>query len=59
MRVNVFSLTKVLIGDSIFCVPYWRSNRSDRYLRGHPSHAKVQPVVVQREYFHGSVILRP
>ena len=28
-------------------------------LRGHPSHAKVQPLAVQRKYLHFSVILRP
>ena len=28
-------------------------------LRGHPSHAKVQPLSGQREYLHFSVILRP
>ena len=28
-------------------------------LRGHPSHAKDQPLAVQRQYLHFSVILRP
>ena len=42
--VYVFS-TKVLIGTAI--------------LRGHWSLSKVQPLVVQREYLHFSVILRP
>ena len=37
MSVNVFSM-KVLIGDTIFYVSYWRR---DPHLRGHSSHAKV------------------
>ena len=28
-------------------------------LRGHPSHAKVSPLALQREWLHSSVILRP
>ena len=28
-------------------------------LRGHPSHAKVEPLALQRKYLHFSVILRP
>ena len=48
LSFNVFS-TKVLIRDTIFTSP-----TGDRaaILRGHPSHAKVQPLAVQREYLH-------
>ena len=55
LSVNVFS-TKVPIGDTIFTSP-----NGDRtaILRGHPSHAKVSPLAVQRKYLHFSVILRP
>ena len=55
LSVNVFS-TKVLIGDTIFTSP-----NGDRtaILHGHPSHAKVSPLAVQRKYLHFSVILRP
>ena len=49
LSVNVFS-TKVLIGDTIY---------GTAILRGHPSHAKVQPPAGQRKYLHFSVILRP
>ena len=40
---------------------YFTSPNGDRtaILRGHPSHAKVQPPAGQREYLHFSVILRP
>ena len=55
LSVSVFS-TKVLIGDTIFT-----SSNGDgtAILRGHPSHAKVSPLAVQRKYLHFSVILRP
>ena len=33
--------------------------RDPAILRGHRSHAKVQPLAGQREYLHFSVILRP
>ena len=46
---NVFT-TKVLIVDTIFTSPTGP---------GHPSQAKVQPLEVQRDYLHFSVILRP
>ena len=55
---NVFS-AKVLIGDTIFYVSNWRQEGGTAILRGHPSHAKVSPLAVQREYLHFSVILRP
>ena len=42
LSVNVFS-TKALIGDTIFYVSYWR--RGTAILPGHPSYAKVQPLV--------------
>ena len=46
----------MLIGDTIFTSP---NGDGTAILRGHPSHAKVSPVGVQREYLHFSVILRP
>ena len=55
LSVNVFS-TKVLFGDSIFTPP---AGEGTPILRGHPSHAKVSPLTVQREYLHFSVISRP
>ena len=55
LSVNVFSM-KVLIGDTIFTSP---NGDGTTILRGHPSHVKVQPPAVQREYLHFSVILRP
>ena len=55
LSVNVFS-TKVLIGDTIFTSP---TGDGTAILRGHPSHAKVQPPAGQRKYLHFSVILRP
>ena len=55
LSVNVFS-TKVLIGDTIFTSP---NGDGAAILRGHPSHAKVSPLAVQRNYLHFSVILRP
>ena len=55
LSVNVFS-TKVLIGDTIITSP---NGDGIAILRGHPSHAKVKPLAVQREYFQFSVILRP
>ena len=55
LSVNAFS-TKVLIGDTIFTSP---TGDETAILRGHPSHAKVQPFVEQRQYLHFSVILRP
>ena len=38
---------KVLTGNTIFTSP---SGEGTAILRGHPSHAKVQPLAVQREY---------
>ena len=55
LSANVFS-TKVLIGDTIFTSP---DGDGTAILRGHPSHAKVSPLAVQRKYLHFSVILRP
>ena len=55
LSVNVFS-TKVLIGVTIFTSP---TGGGTAIFRGHPSHAKVQPPALQREYLHFSVILRP
>ena len=50
LSINVFS-TKVLTGDTIFYVSYWRR---DRYFT-RPS----EPFAGQRQYLHFSVILRP
>ena len=36
-----------------FYFSYWRR---DRHSRGHPSRADVQPLAVQRDYLHFSVI---
>ena len=55
LSVKVFS-TKVLIKDTTFTS---RNGDGTAILRGHPSRAKVQPLAVQREYLHFSVILRP
>ena len=55
LNVNVFS-TKVLIGDTIFMSP---TREGNAILCGNPSHVKVKPLVVQKEYLHFSVILRP
>ena len=55
LNVNVFS-TKVLIGDTIFMSP---TRDRNAILCGNPSHIKVKPLVVQKEYLHFSVILRP
>ena len=55
LSVNVFS-SKVLSRDTIFTSP---AEDRTAILRGHPSHAKVQPLAVQGEYLHFSVILRP
>ena len=55
LSVNVFS-TKALTGGTIFTSP---TGEGTAILPGHPSHAKVQPLAVQREYLHFSVILRP
>ena len=55
LSVNVFS-TKVLIGDTIFTSP---NGDGTAILHGHPSHVKVSPLAVQRNYLHFSVILRP
>ena len=52
--VKVFS-TKVLIGDTIFTSP---TGDGTAILRGHPSHAKFQPLAVQWEYLHFSVIFK-
>ena len=55
LSVNVFS-TKVLTGPLYFTTP---NGDGAAILRGHPSHAKVQPPAGQRKYLHFSVILRP
>ena len=55
LNVNVFS-AKVLRRGTIFTSP---AGDRTAILRGQPSHAKVQPLAVQREYPHFSVILRP
>ena len=55
LSVNVFS-TKVLIGDTIFTSP---NGDGTAILRCDPSHVKVSPRAVQRDYLHFSVILRP
>ena len=47
---------KVLIGDTIFTS---LTGDMTTILRGHLSHAKIQLLAVQMEYFHFSVILRP
>ena len=54
LSVKVFS-TKVLTGDTSFTSP---TGDGTGILRGHLSHAKVQPLVVQREYLHFSVIFK-
>ena len=51
LSVNVFS-TKALIGDTIFTSP---TGDVSAILRGHPSHAKVQPL---RQYLQLSVIFK-
>ena len=55
LSVKLFS-TKMLTGDTIFTFP---TGDGTAILRGHPSHAKLSPLVVQRKYLHFSVILRP
>ena len=54
LSVNVFS-TKVLIGTLYFTSP---NGDGTAILRGHPSHAKVQPPAGQRKYLHFSVIFK-
>ena len=56
LSVNVFS-TKVLNawGHYIFTSP---NGDGTAILRGHPSHGKVSPLAVQREYLHFSVIFK-
>ena len=51
--VNVFSPKVLIIGDTIFTSP---TGHGTAILRGHPSHAKVQPFVGQGRYLHFSVI---
>ena len=46
-------MTKVLIVDTIFTSP---TGDGTAILRDHPSHAKVQPLEVQREYLHFKVV---
>ena len=55
MNVNVSS-TKVLIGNTILTSPTGVVGTA--ILRGHPSHAKVSPLAVQRDYLHFSVIFK-
>ena len=57
LSINVFS-TKVLIGDTIFTCTSPNADETT-ILRGHLSHAKVQPRALQWEYLHFSVVLRP
>ena len=52
LTVNVF-IKKVLIVGTIFTSP---TGYRTAILRGHPSHAKVQPLGVQRDYLHFSVM---
>ena len=52
LSVNVFS-KKVLIGDTIFASP---TGGGTAILRGHTSHAKVQPLAGQMQYPHFSII---
>ena len=52
LSVKVFS-TKVLIGDINFSL---QLVLGPPFLRGHPNHVKVNPLAVQREYLHFSVI---
>ena len=52
---SIFS-TKVLTGDTNFTSP---TGEGTAILRDHPSHAKVSPLAVQREYLHFSVMVRP
>ena len=54
LSVNVFS-TKVLIGTLYFTSP---NGDGTAILRGHLSHAKVQPPPGQRKYLHFSVIFK-
>ena len=51
MSANVFT-TKLLIVDAISTSP---TGDGTAILRGHPSHAKVQPLEVQRDSLHFSV----
>ena len=43
--------TKALIGDKV--------GDGTAISRGHPSHAKVKPLAVERQYLHFSIISRP
>ena len=43
--------TKILIGDNL--------GDGTTVSRGHPRHAKVKPLAVQKQNLHFSVILRP
>ena len=54
LSVNVFS-TKALIGDTIFIFTISPTGDGTAILRGHPSHAKVQPL---RQYLQFSVIFK-
>ena len=54
LSVNVFS-TKVLIRTLYFTFP---NGDGTAILRGHPSHARVQPLAGQRKYLHFSVIFK-
>ena len=45
---------KLLIGDTIFYVSYWRQ---DRHLRGHPNHAKSS-CSQRKETLKGSPFIR-
>ena len=52
LSVNVCS-KKVLIGDTIFASP---TGDGTAILRGHTSHAKVQPLAGQMQHPHFSII---
>ena len=54
LSVKVFT-AKVLIVDTIFTSP---AGDGTAMLRGHPSHAKVQPLEVQRDYLRFSVVFK-
>ena len=54
--VSMYLARKYHLG-TLYCTP--PNGDGTAILRGHPSHAKVQPLSGQREYLHFSVILRP
>ena len=56
LYVSMYLARKYHLGTLYFTPP---NGDGTAILRGHPSHAKVQPLSGQREYLHFSVILRP